>query len=99
MLVAHEAVTDLAIFHSGDVVSADLLQEGKGIVAGEAEAGHVADVEEASVASNREMFFHNARVDDWHHPACKLDHAGTEVKVLLIQRGFGDVCHVHLSEC
>ncbi len=78
-------VLDLAGGELGGVVRGQMLDIGQGVLAGDQDLAHVADVEEAGLRPHGHMFGDDAGIFDRHLPADEFDHLAAELLVELVE--------------
>jgi hypothetical protein len=66
------------------------LHRGQGILAGDLDLAHVADVEDTGARAHGEMLVGDAGILDGHVPAGVGDHAGVHTAMTRIQRGLAE---------
>ncbi len=86
----------------GRVVGRDALDGGEGVLAGDLNLAHVADVEDSGARADRGVLVREPAVLDGHVPAAERDHlrsrgAVTSVERRLLEKCFGRLFHERLS--
>lgn len=87
LFVEHRAVERLAGFaETRHVVRQEMLQIGRGLLAGDVDHGHVGHVEDAAVTPNLMVLLDLRTVVQRHVPTAEIDHLGAERDVQLVKR-------------
>jgi hypothetical protein len=70
----------------GDVSRQYFIEKGLGVFAGEAEAAHVGDVEEAAAVASLIVFVDDRAIEKGHFPAGEIYHLGFCGNVKIVER-------------
>lgn len=88
LFVEHRAVERLAgLAEARHVVRQEMLQIGRGLLAGDVDHGHVGHVEDAAVTPDLMVLLDLRTVVQRHVPTAEIDHLGAERDVQLVKRG------------
>ena len=85
--VAHDAVVDLAVGRTGDVVGEDVVDKLLGIRAADEDFAHVRHVEHAAGFAHGRVLLLDAGIFDGHIKSAERAHLGSESHVLVVQTG------------
>jgi len=94
ILVAHDGVKGGSLGESFDIIGHEVIEEGTGLPAMDANLSHVADIKEAGRFTDRAMLLHDGAVLHRHFPSGEGHHAGTVVRMKGMKgRTLQRICH------
>ena len=86
-VVADQAVAAGELVHVADVACGDAFDESAGVPAGDFDAAHVGDVEQAAGGADLFVFLVDGLVEDGHFPAGEIDELGVVFDVEFMEGG------------